>query len=89
MSASARNSPSLRRAFGARVRQLRKSRGLTQIALAAVCKLDRTYIGGIERGEQNPTLECIAEIAKSLGVTVAGLVAEVDKQYRSKARGST
>ncbi len=80
MSGKARRSPSLRRAFGAQVRHIRKFRGLTQVALAATCKLDRTYIGGIERGEQNPSLECIAKIAKSLGVPVARLVASVDKE---------
>jgi len=84
MSGKATRSPSLRRAFGAQVRHIRKSRGLTQVALAATCKLDRTYIGGIERGEQNPSLECIAKIAKSLGVPVAGLVANVDQESSAK-----
>lgn len=86
MSDDAMRSPSLRRAFGATVRHIRKSRGLTQVALAATCELDRTYIGGIERGQQNPTLECIARIAKSLGVPVAGLVADVDKHCATKAK---
>jgi transcriptional regulator with XRE-family HTH domain len=86
MSGKAKHSPSLRRAFGAQVRHIRKSRGLTQVALAATCKLDRTYIGGIERGEQNPSLECIAKIAKSLGVPVAGLVADVDKANAAKIK---
>jgi transcriptional regulator with XRE-family HTH domain len=80
MAGKATRGPSVRRAFGAQVRHIRKSRGLTQVALGAVCKLDRTYIGGIERGEQNPSLECIAKIAKSLGVPAAGLFAEVDKE---------
>jgi transcriptional regulator with XRE-family HTH domain len=86
MSSKARRTPSLRRAFGAKVRHIRKSRGLTQLALAETCKLDRTYIGGIERGEQNPTLECITKIAKSLGVSLGGLVAGVDEENAAKSK---
>ena len=43
-------------AFGARVRALRTTKGWSQERLAAEAKLDRTYIGGIERGERNPSL---------------------------------
>jgi transcriptional regulator with XRE-family HTH domain len=35
--------------------------------------LDRTYIGGVERGERNPSLESIAKIAKALDVPIANL----------------
>ena len=80
MSATTKNSPSLRRAFGAQVRNFRKSRGLSQTALAIACKLDPNYLGGIERGERNPTLENIARIARSLEVPVSLLVAGVDAQ---------
>ena len=80
MSGKAKQSSSLRRAFGAQVRQFRKSRGLTQSALAVACKLDPNYLGGIERGERNPTLENIFKIARSLEVPASLLVAGVDTQ---------
>jgi transcriptional regulator with XRE-family HTH domain len=54
--------------FGERVRELRKQKGLSQEALALVCDLDRTYIGGIERGERNISLINIHKIAEGLGV---------------------
>ena len=54
--------------FGARMRQIRKLRGLTQEALALSCNLDRSYIGGVERGERNVSLVNIHRIAKALGV---------------------
>lgn len=58
---------SLRR-FGRRVRELRKSKGLSQEALATACGLDRTYIGGIERGERNVSLLNIQKISEALDV---------------------
>jgi transcriptional regulator with XRE-family HTH domain len=57
--------------FGARVRKLREARGLTQEGLAADCRMDRTYLSGIERGRRNPSLRNIARLANQLGVTLA------------------
>ncbi len=59
--------------FGKRVRQLRLERGLTQEALGNKCDLDPTYIGRIERGEQNSSLVVIGAIAKGLGVSLEEL----------------
>lgn len=59
--------------FGHRVRELRTKRQLSQEGLAVVCDLDRTYIGGIERGERNVSLLNIHRIASALGVPVREL----------------
>lgn len=59
--------------FGERVRELRKKAGLSQEQLADRCELDRTYVGGIERGERNVSLRNIAIIARALGVTISDL----------------
>ena len=59
--------------FGKRVREVRKSRGYSQEAFAARCELDRTYIGGIERGERNVALRNIESIAKALNITISEL----------------
>ncbi len=59
--------------FGQRLRKLRLEAGLSQEAFAAKCGLDRTYVGGIERGERNVSLRNIEVLAKSLGVTVSVL----------------
>jgi transcriptional regulator with XRE-family HTH domain len=56
--------------FGARVRELRKERGLSQEALADICGLDRTYLSGVERGLRNVSLRNIEAIAGGLGVDV-------------------
>jgi transcriptional regulator with XRE-family HTH domain len=54
--------------FGKRVRELRKERGLSQVELAAKVGIDRSYMGFLERGERNPSLEVIAKIAEALNV---------------------
>lgn len=59
--------------FGNRVRKLRKEQGLSQEAFANLCGLDRTYIGGIERGERNVSLRNIEVIARALDKSVSDL----------------
>lgn len=59
--------------FGSRIRELRKRRGLSQETLALVCELDRTYVGGVERGERNVSLVNIHKLAAALGVPVTEL----------------
>lgn len=57
--------------FGHNVREKREALGLSQEALADAAELDRTYIGGIERGERNPTLISTVRIANALKVSVS------------------
>jgi transcriptional regulator with XRE-family HTH domain len=64
----------LKKKFGNRLRELRKKMGLSQEALALSCGLDRTYIGGIERGERNPSLINICKIAAALGISTKELL---------------
>jgi transcriptional regulator with XRE-family HTH domain len=59
--------------FGKAVRQRRHKLGVSQEAFADMCQLDRTYIGGIERGERNVALVNIEKIAKTLKLTIAEL----------------
>ena len=63
----------IKTSFGARVRQLRTERGLTQEEFADLVGLDRTYISGIERGVRNVGLLNIERIAKGLGVALHDL----------------
>lgn len=59
--------------FGLLVRKYRKERNMSQEQLALLCNMDRSYLGRIERGEVNPTLEKIYEIANSLHIDVKNL----------------
>ena len=63
----------LEREFGARIRDLRKSEGLTQEKLAGKAGLHYTYVGGVERGEHNVSLRNIERLARALGVSIAEL----------------
>jgi transcriptional regulator with XRE-family HTH domain len=60
--------------FGQTVRRLRHAMNLSQEELADLANIHRTYIGGIERGERNPTLTMIVRLARALGVPPAKLL---------------
>lgn len=66
------------RVFGRRVRDLRAKLGLSQEKFADRCGLHRTYMGGIERGERNPSLLNIGKIAKGLDLSLSDLFASDD-----------
>ena len=55
------------KAFGARVRRLRRAKGLSQEELAFRSGLNRTYVGAVERGERNIALLNIRRLAEALG----------------------
>jgi transcriptional regulator with XRE-family HTH domain len=63
--------------FGKAVRQKRHKLGVSQEALADLCELDRTYIGGIERGERNVALVNIEKIARALRLSLSQLFRNV------------
>ena len=60
-------------AFGERVRELRKAKGFTQEAFAHYAGLDRADFGRLERGQRNPTLDSIVELAEALDVDIREL----------------
>lgn len=57
------NSKNIQKKFGNRLRQIRQNMGLSQEELAHLCNLDRSYVGGVERGERNISLVNIHKIA--------------------------
>ncbi len=66
-------------AFGSVVRSFRQALEMSQEALAEVAGLHRTYIGSVERGERNVSLENIYRIARALGTTAGELIGQTDK----------
>ncbi len=60
--------------FGQRVKELRQQKGIkSQMNFALKTGLDRTYVGGIERGERNVSLRNIEKIAKALETNLGEL----------------
>ncbi len=59
--------------FGKAVRSKRNKLGVSQEEFADMCDLDRTYIGGIERGERNVSLINIEKIAETLKISLSEL----------------
>lgn len=60
--------------FGQLVRKYRKEKKMSQEQLALLCNMDRSYLGRIERGEVNPTLEKIYELSNALRIKASELM---------------
>ncbi len=73
---------SLRLRLAKRVRRLRVARGWSQEVLADAAGLHRTYIGSIERGERNVSLEAMERIAQALEIPLAELFSDEDATGR-------
>ncbi|WP_071190865.1 helix-turn-helix transcriptional regulator [Trichormus sp. NMC-1] len=63
------NDKNIKKKFGDCLRQIRQGRGLSQEELAHLCHLDRSYVGGVERGERNISLLNIHKIADALNIS--------------------
>lgn len=64
--------------LGLQIRELRKAKGFSQESFAAEVGLDRTYMGGVERGERNIAALNLIQIAKCLSVEVGDLFPEIN-----------
>ncbi|KRU21845.1 helix-turn-helix domain-containing protein [Psychrobacter sp. AOP22-C1-C5] len=61
-------------AFGKRIRDVRRSKGISQEVLAEMADIDRSYMGNIERGEKNVTLKKAYDICDALDIDIKDLV---------------
>jgi transcriptional regulator with XRE-family HTH domain len=61
-------------AVGRAIRAARKERGYTQEAFALAAGVDRSYMGAIERGEFNLTLETLLKVTAELGISASELL---------------
>ena len=64
-------------AFGARVRDLRRARNLTQEQLAHAAGLHRTIVGFIERGEREVGVSKVWPLAAALGVPASEMFEDI------------
>lgn len=72
----------LSKKFGDIIKQIRKEKGISQEEFGYRSNVHRTYIGMIERGEKNITLENIEKIAKGLGVSMKFIFEKLEKIHQ-------
>jgi len=70
----------LREIVAANIRRFRKERGISQQDFAYDIEMDRTYFGGIERGERNVSIDNIERIANGLQISPYVLLMKPDHQ---------
>lgn len=61
-------------ALGKAIRRTRLEKGISQENLALIAEVDRSYVGRVERGDNNVAVLTLAKIAKALGISVAKLM---------------
>lgn len=69
--------------FSKNLKKLRLEKGMSQEALADMAGLHRTYIGSVERGERNISIDNIERIAQALGCAVIDLLIEENDETSS------
>jgi transcriptional regulator with XRE-family HTH domain len=62
---------------GRNIRNARSREDLSQEKLAHKAELDRSYVGGIERGERNPTVISLMKLARALEVSLSDLLTDI------------
>lgn len=79
----------LQQAIGQRLRELRQEKGLTQkeLALKTRGKLDYSYIGKIERGEQMPSIKVLKRLGDALTVPIYRFFLGIDDERATKPQG--
>lgn len=71
-------------AFGAAVRQHRRSKNLSQEAFADACGIDRSYMGGVERGERNIALINVGKIIAALEIQPSEFFKTMDQSTKKQ-----
>ena len=63
--------------LGLQIREIRRARGFSQESFAQACGLDRTYVGGVERGERNLGFKNLLRIAEALEIEPSELLVKI------------
>ena len=74
--------------LGARIKQIRKSRRLSQEVLAERAGISAQYVSNIERGRENPTLDLLFRLADALKVSLADMCDYESMEDRRKVRAA-
>ena len=63
----------IQKKLGRKIAELRREKGFTQEGFAHECRFHRSYMGAVERGEMNITIQGLVRITKSLKISLAEL----------------
>jgi transcriptional regulator with XRE-family HTH domain len=77
----------LQQRLGRNLRRLRTERRLSQEEFAEQLRIHRTYVGGLERGERNPSLQVVERLAAQLRVDPLELLVEPSAELRAAGVG--
>lgn len=62
--------------IGAKIKQIRASKGMAQHELAALCDFEKATMSRIESGQTNPTVLTLQKVSRALNVPIADLLAD-------------
>lgn len=62
------------------IARLRREKGVTQEVLSGLADIGRTHLSAIENGQRKPTLETIYRLSCALGLSMAAVVSEIEKE---------
>jgi len=71
-------------AFGQTIREIRKSKNLSQEALSDLSRLDRTFISHLECGNKQPSLITIFQLAEAFKISATSIISMVEERIHSK-----
>ncbi len=63
----------IQKKLGRRIAELRRKRGFSQEGFAHECRFHRSYMGAVERGEKNITIQMVGRVAKALRISLSEL----------------
>jgi transcriptional regulator with XRE-family HTH domain len=75
--------PTSLQVLGFRIREARKAKGLSQEDLALKSNIAPSYLGGVERGQRNPSFRKLCAIAKTIGRDVGSLTRNLPFPYET------
>ena len=64
--------------LGSAIKRIRLGKNLTQEKLAFLSGVDRTYVGQVERGDNNGAILTLARLAKALDISIAELISQAN-----------
>jgi transcriptional regulator with XRE-family HTH domain len=78
----------IKQMIGARIKEIRTKRGITQERLSERMEINPKYLSGIERGKENPTLNTLIKLSESLQVDIGEIFSSVEAEdpHRSKSQ---